>query len=99
MLSSRDFQKAAMQRLTTSDFLLKNHYNRDAMYLAGYTVECSLKALIMEITPESQKFDKFKIIRSGHQMHYPEPLGSILKDLGRPIPLEIVKRLRRARWW
>jgi hypothetical protein len=60
--SSRDFQRAAAQRLTTAEFLLLHRYNLDAMYLAGYTVECSLK------------------------------------DLGTPIPVEFVKRLRRSGW-
>jgi len=85
-----------LQRLTTAEFLLANHYNLDAKYLAGYTVECTLKALILELTPVAERAEMFKKIRSGKQMHEPEILGSILKDLGRPIPLDLVKRLRRS---
>jgi hypothetical protein len=33
--SSRDFYKVAEQRFTTAEFLFKNDYNLDAMYLAG----------------------------------------------------------------
>ena len=68
------------------------------MYLAGYTVECTLKALILEITPESDKIAAFEKVRSGSKMHYPEILGGLLKDLGRPIPFELVKRFRRSQW-
>jgi hypothetical protein len=41
-LTSRDFLRAAGQRLTTAEFLLKSGYNLDAMYLAGYGLECAL---------------------------------------------------------
>src|SRR4051794_39442863 len=96
--SSRDFQKAALQRLTTAEFLLENRYNLDAMYLAGYTVECALKALILESTPVADRAEMRKLISSGKKMHNLEILGGILKDLGRPIPLELVKRFRRSGW-
>jgi HEPN domain-containing protein len=96
--SSRDFQRAARQRLTTAEFLLENRYNLDAMYLAGYTVECTLKALILELTPVPDQAEMLKEISSGKKMHDPEILGAILKDLGRPIPLPLVKKFRRSGW-
>ena len=98
MITSRDFQRAAMQRYTTAEFLLVNRYNLDAMYLAGYTVECTLKALILEITPEVDRADTFDKISSGSQMHKPEVLNGFLKDLGCPIPLHLVKRFRQSGW-
>jgi len=98
MLTSRDFQRAAMQRYTTAEFLLENKYNLDAMYLGGYTVECTLKALILDATPEDDREGMFDRICSGHQMHYPETLKAILVDLGRPIPLDLVRRFRRSGW-
>jgi HEPN domain-containing protein len=96
--SSRDFQRAARQRLNTAEFLLEQRYNLDAMYLAGYTVECTLKALILEITPVDRHAQMLQRITAGATMHDPEALGGILKDLGRPIPLELVKRFRRSGW-
>ena len=96
--TSRDFQHAAKQRLTTAEFLLQYRYNLDAMYLAGYTVECTLKALILEVTPAQDQADTLKKISSGKKMHDAEILGGILKDLGHPIPLELVKRIRRSGW-
>ncbi|SRR5437899_10422035 len=96
--SSRDSQRAAKQRFTTAEFLLSNRYNLDAMYLAGYAVECTLKALILEITPTVERFEMLKKISSGQKMHSSEVLGGILKDKGRPIPLDLVKRLRRSGW-
>lgn len=77
---------------------MNNRYNLDAMYLAGYAVECTLKALILELTPIGDKADTLKKITSGKKMHSPEVLGSILKDLGSPIPIELVRRFRRSGW-
>jgi HEPN domain-containing protein len=96
--SSREFQRAAGQRLTTAEFLFENRYNLDAMYLAGYTVECTLKALILEITPAADKAAMLKKISSGKMMHDLETLAGKLKDLGRPMPLDLVKRFRRSGW-
>lgn len=97
-LSSRDFLRAARQRLDTAMFLLESGYNLDAMYLAGYTVECALKALILHLTPEADRAATFERISTGSSMHYPETLGDLLKKLGRPIPLELVKKYRRYDW-
>ncbi len=96
--SSRDFQRAARQRLTTAEFLLKSRYNLDAMYLGGYTVECTLKALILHRTPAANRAHELKLISSGSKMHDPEVLGGRLKDLGCPIPTRLVKKFRRFGW-
>src|SRR5436190_20872938 len=37
--------------LTTAEALLRQKLTLDAQYLAGYTVECSLKALILHLSP------------------------------------------------
>jgi hypothetical protein len=96
--SSRDFQRAAKQRLTTAEFLVKHDYNRDAMYLGGYTVECALKALILQRTPTADRPATLKQISSGAKMHEAEVLGAILKDRGCPIPLDLSKKFRRYSW-
>ncbi len=85
--SSRDFQRAARQRLTTAEFLLQHRYNLDAMYLGGYTVECALKALILELTSAADRAAMLQRISSGKQMHEAEILAAILKELGCAIPL------------
>jgi hypothetical protein len=93
----------------TAEFLLVNHYNLDAMYLGGYTIECTLKALILELASglgPSQKIGQNQLGRvdieqrivSGGKMHNPEVLGGILKDLGRPISPILVPRFRRSGW-
>ena len=96
--SSREFQKAAGQRLTSAQVLFEKGHTLDAMYLTGYTIECSLKALILELTPSANKAQVLSKITSGKKMHDAEVLGGVLKALGTPIPLGLVKRIRRAGW-
>src|SRR5580658_9793913 len=98
MLSSRDFQRAAEQRFTTAEFLLGRGFTLDALYLAGYSVECILKALIMHLTPEPDQEATFQLLKSGAKMHYPEHLREELKKRGVDIPLDIIKRFRRFEW-
>ena len=57
-MRSFDFHKAAAQRLTTAKTLLREKLTLDAQYIGGYTVEYTLMALIMELTPDPSKQGK-----------------------------------------
>ncbi len=92
--SSRDFRRAALQRLTTADFLLEHKYTLDAMYLGGYAIECALKSLILHLTLETDRNDMLRQIR----VHQLEKLASILKQLNEPIPLPLARGFRRYGW-
>ena len=96
--TSRDFQKAAAQRLTAADALLREKLNLDAQYIGGYAVECALKALIVELTPDLDKPNLLARITSGAHMHRPDVLRGELGKLGVFLPLEIAKRMRRFDW-
>ncbi len=96
--TSRDFQRAARQRLTTAEVLLKEKLTLDAQYIGGYAVECSLKALILHHTPEPVIPDKLKRITSGAPMHRPEVLLGELRNLGIELPAVIARRMRRFDW-
>ncbi len=96
--TSRDFQKASAQRLTAAETLLREKLTLDAQYIGGYTVECSLKSLILHRTPDPDKPDKLKQITSGAKMHRPDVLLGELRDLGILLPLPIAKRMRRFDW-
>lgn len=96
--TSRDFQKVAAQRFTTAEALLRLRLNLDAQYLGGYTVECSLKALILHHTPDAEKPQRLKLITSGAKMHRPDVLLGELRDLGIALPPHLAKRMRRFDW-
>ena len=98
--NSRDFQRAAGQRLTAAEILLRQKLNLDAQYVGGYTVECSLKALVMELTPDADRAEKLKRITSGAKMHRPDVLLGELRDLDLDVtlPLSLAKKIRRFTW-
>jgi HEPN domain-containing protein len=96
--TSRDFLKVALQRLTTAEALLRLGITLDAQYIGGYTVECSLKALILERTVAADSEETLKKLSSGQKMHRPDVLLGKLRDLGVTLPLELAKRMRRFDW-
>jgi HEPN domain-containing protein len=94
-LTNRDFLRAAGQRLAAAKFLLRGGFNRDALYLAGYTVECSLKAVILSA-----------VLKPGHPKTPPEintnnleKLVATARLLGEEIPIHIVRRFRKGPFW
>ena len=96
--TSRDFQKAAWQRFNTAVFLLENKYTLDAEYLGGYSIECSLKALILEKSAVPDRPSTLKDISSGAHMHRSEVLLGVLRDLGIKVPGKLAKRYPGRAW-
>jgi HEPN domain-containing protein len=96
--TSRDFQKVAAQRLNTAETLLREKLTLDAQYLGGYTVECSLKALILHRTADPDKPSVLKRLTAGATMHRPDVLFGELRNRGIVLPVEIAKRMRRFDW-
>jgi hypothetical protein len=92
------FLKVAAQRLTTAETLLRAALTLDAKYIGGYTVECSLKALILWKTPDADRPETLDRITSGAKMHRPEVLLGILRDEGVALPLVLAARMRRFDW-
>lgn len=84
--------------MTTAEVLLREKLTLDAQYIGGYTVECSLKALILHRTPEADRPETLKRICSGSRMHRSDVLLGELRDLGVALPLELAKRMRRFDW-
>jgi HEPN domain-containing protein len=94
LIRSRDFHRAAKQRLTTAEFLMQHRYTLDAYYLNGYVIECSLKSLILHLTHEADQEKQLERIKS----HNYETLKERLKEFGVLIPLGLLKRFRRFPW-
>src|SRR2546427_108452 len=94
----RRFQRAADARLGEALFLLANQYTTAAVYLAGYAVECALKALILSSEPASRHEETLLTFR-GAKAH---DFNWLRRQLGRrrmPLPLPVEVRLRTADWW
>ena len=77
-MGDRDVEKllrAAAQRLTSAEILYDSALFLDCTYLAGYSAECSLKAVLLGRTPARQR-QKFK----GKKAHNYEHLRGLLKQ-------------------
>jgi HEPN domain-containing protein len=95
----RDFLKVAAQRLTAADDIM-NMLGRtlEAQYIGGYSVECSLKALILEKTAEPDRPSMLDRLTHGATHHRPDVLLGILREHGVSLTVELAKRMRRFDW-
>lgn len=97
-IDSHSFLKAAAQRFTAAEALLAADLTLDSQYVGGYVVECSLKALILELTPVGERPERLRRITSGATMHKPETLLQELRTLGIRLTPQLAKRMRRFDW-
>src|SRR5438067_13809238 len=63
-MNRADFQQLAEVRIKEAEVLLNNGYYAGAYYLAGYAVECALKACIAKLTKEYDFPDKQTVDKS-----------------------------------
>ena len=94
---SQNFLRAAQQRFTAAGVLFSNGFNLEAVYLAGYAIECSLKAVILRCTSQSEHdtiVARFKK-RGGHDF---EALKQLLSNHKINIPSPLNEKLRRDAW-
>ena len=54
---ARPYYQSAKQRFEDAEFLMEAARTTGAVYLAGYGVECMLKALILTMVSENQRAD------------------------------------------
>jgi len=97
--TTRDFLRVARQRLDVAAEIM--HYlrrNLEAQYIGGYSVECSLKSLILEKTPSESLDQTLQKLTRGAQCHRPEVLLGRLRDLGVSLNLQLARRMRRFDW-
>lgn len=64
----RRFYRVAFQRLEEAEVLSRAGYHIGAVYLAGYAVECMLKTLILNATPE-QNHEEVEAEFRGQRAH------------------------------
>lgn len=94
ILRSRDariFYRCAFQRLDDAQLLLKAHRTTGAVYLAGYSVECILKALVLSSVPLSGRSNILQGFR-GHRAHDYEWLRALYRQNGGADPPREVRR-------
>lgn len=92
---AKQFYRAAGQRLEDATFLLDNERVTAAVYLAGYCVECMLKALIVTQAGKENKEEVLDSFR-GSGAHNYERLMAQYERYGGPRPAKKDKELVEA---
>jgi HEPN domain-containing protein len=104
-MDSRLYYRAALQRFEDAEFLLEGNRTTGAVYLAGYSVECILKALILSGVPEKRNAEMVALISGksgqGARPHDFEWLKWQYEDLPRRRGVlgEISKEFARVNSW
>ena len=62
---ARDYHRCAKQRYEEAELLARNAKTTGAVYLAGYGVECMLKALVLTAAPPVRRADVLRSFRGG----------------------------------
>src|SRR5258708_30010256 len=96
---ARLYYRAGKQRFDDAQLLLREERTTGAVYLAGYTVECLLKALVIaSIAPRQRR----KILGAfrGSRAHNIEWLGALYRRyVSSAIPRDITRHLSRVASW
>lgn len=93
------FYRAAKQRYDDALLLLQLQRTTGAVYLAGYSVECMLKALILESVSDRQELLILAQFR-GQQAHNPGWLLRLYKKtVSANVPTNVIAHLVRVNSW
>lgn len=96
---ARLYYRAAKQRYDDAELLLEAKRTTGAVYLAGYTVECFLKALVLAQVAAGLRQRLLHEFR-GNRAHNLEWLGSLYREHVRvAIPLDVNRHISRVASW
>lgn len=96
---ARVFYRCALMRCDDAAILLNAGQTTGAVYLAGYAVECTLKALVLSRVTAAQRSEVLKLFR-GHLAHDYEWLRTLYRAKGgAPFPREITEALTLVGDW
>jgi hypothetical protein len=97
--NARLFYRAAKQRFEDAEFLLVVDRTTAAVYLAGYSVECALKALILSVVPWAHEADVLGLFRGAWAHDYGWLLRLYAERGGPGLPPNLVPHLARVNTW
>ena len=98
-INARLFYRAAKERLEDAELLLSLNRTTGAVYLAGYSVECIIKSLILSAVPPSREGAILAQFR-GRQAHDYDWLTRLYHQHGRAaIPRQVARDFASIRNW
>lgn len=96
---ARQYYQAARQRLDDAQFLLAGERTTGAIYLAGYSVECMLKALILSLAARTKRRAVLETFRGSKAHDYNWLRTKYLKSGGQQFPADIAKSFTFVNTW
>jgi len=97
--NARIFYRAARQRFEDAEFLMGVDRTTAAVYLAGYSVECILKALILANVPRAEEKEILAMFRGARARDYVWLLRLYAERGGPDLPSELVLHFARVNTW
>lgn len=96
---ARQFYQAARQRLDDAHFLMEGERTTGAIYLAGYSVECMLKALILSLAARTKRRAVLEAFRGSKAHDYNWLRTKYFKSGGQQFPADIAKSFTFVNTW
>jgi HEPN domain len=96
---ARLFYRCAFQRYEEAEVLLDADYTTGAVYLAGYGIECILKALVLMTVSAGARADMLKSFRGGKAHEYEWLRSLYLINGGARFPREITMHFTLVNDW
>jgi hypothetical protein len=96
---ARPFYQSAKQRFEDARFLLEAERTTAAIYLAGYSVECMLKALILSITPDRDRASTLSSFRGAKAHDYDWLKARYFERGGPDFPSPVSKSFALVNTW
>lgn len=96
---ARLYYRCAFQRFEEAEVLFKAEYTTGAVYLAGYAIECILKALVLMAVPAETRPDTMKSFRGGKAHEYEWLRSLYLTNGGARFPRDITQHFTLVNDW
>lgn len=96
---ARRFYRVAYQRMDDAESLLRDGRNSAAVYLAGYGVECILKALLLNGVPEREHAKILKGFRGTRGHDFESLKAECTKRTGVLFPTSVGRPLTKVNKW
>lgn len=97
--NARLFYRAAKERFSDAELLLRMKHTTGAVYLAGYSVECMLKSLILSGVPRKQEDEILAMFRGQAAHDFRWLMRLYQQHGGVGIPRQLSSHFRRVRNW
>lgn len=96
---ARLFYRCAFQRYEEAQILLRAAKTTGAVYLAGYGIECILKALVLSVVSAGDRAETLRSFRGRAAHNYEWLRNQYRESGGAPFPLEINKHFTIVNPW